>query len=196
MNKIYIYHHNCNDGAIAAGILYNFLLDKEIYKDEDIIFNKVDHLTNLDFSMVNFKENDKVYFLDYIINSHNQNEFQKLLDDRDHEDDVIWIDHHITSINSFIKEDIPGIRNTSLCVSAWVYLYCQGKLEDCIDYLDSEDGIFISKKFHKSPDIPTILKYIDDYDCCKGLYPENDFYLGLQISDPKTPKLCELLSNV
>ena len=38
MSKIYIYHHNDHDGIVAAGILYNTLLNEEI-GDFEVIFN-------------------------------------------------------------------------------------------------------------------------------------------------------------
>lgn len=181
MSKIYIYHHNDHDGIIAAGVLYNHLSER---RKQQVIFNMIDYNVELNFDHINFGNCDEVYFLDYSFSSkHNQEEFKKLLERRIDGDDVVWIDHHKTSIGLFDDYNITGIRNTALCGAAWTYLWCNDLMNSYYN-LSKEEA---SNKFHDCEGgIPVFLKYIDDYDCWKKMYmATNDFHYGLILSDPR-----------
>lgn len=188
MNTIYIYHHNDHDGIVAAGILYNHLVDSEYLEDNDlsVSFHMIDYSVELNFDHIDFDNWDQAFFLDYSFTSkYNKDEFEKLLKRRIDKEDVIWIDHHKTSVGLFEEYDIEGIRKEGLCGAAWTYLYIR-------DYVLEDPDII--KDFHKSKLVPRFLKYIDDYDCWKKLYPEtNDFHYGFTISDPKDELLEDLL---
>ena len=198
-NKIYIYYHNDHDGIVAAGILYNHIkndLHSGLDKYE-IILIMIDYDQLLNFDHINFEDGDEVYFLDYSFsNDHNKKEFEKLLKRRKGDYDVVWIDHHKSSIGLFGGYYIDGVRNSSLCGAAWTYLWVNA----------ADDGIFRtfcnatsedrSDIFHSCELIPKFLKYIDDYDCWKGKYlSTNNFHYGLTISSPKDSIISYLLED-
>ena len=191
--KIYVYHHNDHDGIVAAGVLYNY--HKKSHADK-FVFNMIDYNVLLNFDHVDFKNDDRVFFLDYSFsNKDNIEEFKKLLSRRSHINDVVWIDHHKTSVESELNNHymIPGIRRIGLCGAAWTYLYLNGSE---FTYTDLESRDDIPAKFHRSDKIPTFLKYIDDYDCWKHMYPvTNDFHYGLTISHPTDDMINILLST-
>lgn len=193
-DKIYVYHHNDHDGIVAAGILYKRY--RNPVNKHKIIFNMIDYNTLLNFDHIDFEKGDKVFFLDYSFsNKDNIEEFKKLLRRRIHDNDVVWIDHHKTSIGGELNDlyRIPGIRRIGLCGAAWTYLYLYFEEFRNID-LESRDEIPV--KFHRSDKIPTFLKYIDDYDCWKHMYPAtNDFHYGLTISHPTDEIIDILLST-
>ena len=192
MSKVYVYHHNDHDGIVAAGILRQYLHEVEKRDLEDLKFIMIDYSVALTFDHINFEERDKVYFLDYSFSSKfNKEEFKKLLERRKVPRDVKWIDHHKTSIGLFEEYDIPGVRNTALCGAAWTYLYCEGMVEKMLTLDD------ISNAFHEAPNIPTFLKYIDDYDCWKGIYGDDTrkFHYGFNVSSPMAVVIRKLLKH-
>lgn len=189
MRKYYIYHHNDHDGIVAAGVLYNLLLKKiPFFSSEDAIFNMIDYQQKLNFDMIT--SCDEVYFLDYSFsNKHNIDMLEKLIQ-RVGNDNIYWIDHHKTSMGVLEEYNIPGIRMEGLCGAALTYLFC-------MDLLSRWSKESYASSFHNSESIPKFLKYIDDYDCWKQLYPEtNDFHYGFTISDPKDARISVLLNPV
>lgn len=175
---IYIYHHNDHDGIVAAAILYNSITrDKQ-----QIDLNMIDYNKELYFDHIDF-DHDRVYFLDYSFSSnHNKNEFEELLKRRNDLNNIVWIDHHKSSINMFENYDISGVRKEGLCGAALTYLFIHQPDRLFDDNLEIQD---LSREFHNDISIPVFLKYIDDYDCFKKLYPTtNDFHYGLTISSP------------
>ena len=190
--KIYVYHHNDHDGIVAAGVLYNYYRDIK----EKFVFNMIDYNTVLNFDHIDFENRDMVYFLDYSFsNKENIEEFKKLLNRRLHSNDVVWIDHHKTSVESELNNfyHIPGVRRIGLCGAAWTYLYLNMSHFSKFDINSRDD---IPELFHNSEDIPKFLKYIDDYDCWKHLYPEtNDFHYGLTVSDLTDIGITLLIEN-
>ena len=192
MNKAYVYHHNDHDGIVAAGILYHLYL-KHIRYYTDIEFIMIDYQKELNFDHIN--SNDKVYFLDYSFsNDTNLCRFTELIE-RIGNRNIVWIDHHKTSIGILDSYNINGIRDISLCGAAWTYIYCNNYRHNGNKYYNmSAEPYDISKEFHEDKDIPKYLKYIDDYDCWKKIYPEtNDFHYGLNISNPKDSSMHDLI---
>ena len=153
----------------------------------------IDYNIDLNFDHIDFAKGDTVYFLDYSFsNIHNISQLESLLRKRHNPNDVIWIDHHKTSIGLLEEYDIPGIRKIGLCGAAWTYLFCEDKLDEYKDLSEKE----ISEKFHSDLNICPFLKYIDDYDCWKKIYPvTNDFHYGLNISHPTDYSIDILLSD-
>lgn len=194
LNTIYIYHHNDHDGIVAAGILNDYLEKKlmihltELDNYTNIEFIMIDYSVELNFDHIDFNKGDEVYFLDYSFTSkQNRDEFEKLLKRRIDGDEVVWIDHHKTSVGLFEEYNIPGIRKEGLCGAAWTYLYLQEYV------LENPD---LPKIFHSSRLIPVFLKYIDDYDCWKKIYPvTNDFHYGFTASHPTDAIISNLLSS-
>ena len=198
MSKIYIYHHNDHDGIVAAAIMRNSFVIHNRYSlpGRDTKCIMIDYDQELNFDHINFENNDQVYFLDYSFSSkHNLDEFEKLLKRRITGDEVVWIDHHKTSLGVFENYGILGIRNKALCGAAWTWLYCNGYIKawelEGIDYSDEKE---VDTLFHHTLPVPVFLKYIDDYDCWKKKYPiTNDFHYGLTISNPYNPIIDSLL---
>lgn len=188
MSKTYIYHHNDHDGIVAAGVLLRHLNDAEFYmrRQPNIECIMIDYDKELNFDHIDFEDLDQVYFLDYSFsNKHNLDEFEKLLKRRIIGDEVVWIDHHKTSLGVFDEYSILGVRNKALCGAAWTWLYCEGFINSWKKSGADLNEKEISDLFHRKMSVPTFLKYIDDYDCWKNIYPEtNDFHYGLTISDP------------
>ena len=192
MSKIYIYHHNDHDGIIAAGIVYNFIYP--VYRDTEFIFNMIDYTDKLNFDHIDL-DHDYVMFLDYSFsNKDNLVEFEKLLKRRKESDDIIWIDHHKTSIGLLDNYNIKGIRKEGLCGTVLTYAYfCRHDLLNEFKNLHDNEA---SDKFHKDENIPYFLKLIDDYDCWKHIYCEtNNFHYGLTISDPTDLQIHMLLKD-
>lgn len=185
MGNIYVYHHNDHDGIVAAGILYNHMK-----RPHNMVFSMIDYNKELNFEHIDFQKGDKVFFLDYsFTGEYNKRELIYLLNRRINNDDVVWIDHHISSINQLEEYNIEGIRNKELCGAAWTYLYCKGMVNSILD-----KGKWTSRNFHYNSDIPTFLKLIDDYDCWKGLYKiTNNFHYGLLLSSPEDQILTDLI---
>lgn len=194
MGKCHIYYHNDHDGIVAAGVYYNLYNLRE----DEVVFNMIDYAKELNFDHINFKDGDQAVFLDYSFsNDHNIMEFRKLLRRRESKLDVIWIDHHKTSIGLLEYADIAGIRNTALCGAAWTYLWCKGFIHEWIEKgIDFDYHKEIDTLFHYSKVKPPLfLKYIDDYDCWKGKYKEtNDFHYGFQVSHPIADVIHRLLT--
>lgn len=194
MSKIHVYHHNDHDGIVAAGVLYN-LYAKKNHHENDIIFYMIDYDKELNFDHIDLNT-DEVYFLDYSFsNDYNKNEFKKLLNRRIVGDEVVWIDHHITSLNfeNELQCNIKGIRNMCLCGAAWTYIWASCITNLFVSKTEIRD---ISKMFHEWNQIPKFIKLIDDYDCWKKLYSyTNDFHYGLTVSDPKDSIIGYLLSS-
>lgn len=194
MNTVYVYHHNDHDGIVAAGVLYNYFMEEKYLEDMDlkIVFNMIDYNMELNFDHIDFENWDEVYFLDYSFsNKHNRDEFEKLLKRRIDGDEVVWIDHHKTSIGVFEEYNILGIRREGLCGAAWTYLFYN---TDCIEPELFDGDIF--DVFHNSSLVPAFLKYIDDYDCWKKLYPvTNDFHYGFTVSHPTDAVIYNLLHS-
>ena len=187
--KVYVYHHNDHDGIVAAGVLYNLYPDSD---NAEFIFTMIDYAKELNFDHINFVNDDEVYFLDYsFTNDHNLKEFKKLLERRSPADSskVIWIDHHVSSFKSELeKYEIAGILDTSLCGAALTYLYFTPAS------YESFNATNLGTYFHNDKKIPEFLKYIDDYDCWKHLYPEtNNFHYGFIVSDPTSHIIGNLL---
>lgn len=193
--KIYIYHHNDHDGIFAAGIMYKYGLKRFGVGLDDIKFIMVDYAKELNFDHIDLTR-DKAIFLDYSFSSkHNQEEFKKLLDRRILGNEIIWIDHHKTSIGLFDDYEIHGIRDERLCAAAWTFLYATDAIRE---FLDSaiEQNLDESDLFHDSDIIPIGLRYIDDYDCWKGIYTEtNNFHYGLNLSSPTDPIIIKIMQN-
>lgn len=195
--RIYVYHHNDHDGIVAAGILYNYLIENNLGKYENFIFKMIDYDMELNFDHIDFNT-DQVYFLDYSFsNKVNLERFINLLKRKKDFKDVYWFDHHVTSIDisSKLNEVIPGLRFTDVCASVLVYLYFYEGYTQRI-YKQKNELKNVSEIFHNNTWAPMQLKLIDDYDCWKHIYPStNSFHYGLTISDPRDERIKDLISG-
>lgn len=186
MEKIICYHHNDHDGIVAAAIVYNATVHR------DIEFRMVDYTMDLDLENINEKEVDIVYFVDYSFS--NEENYKKFIDlNRRFSEvgkDIIWIDHHKTSIEKD-NHEIRGIRNNSYCaaVLTWFwFLWCRMTAND-IEYILSKNVDLI-----EIAQVPRFLVYIDDYDCWKMNFAvSNDIHYGFNETDPCHSMFTQLL---
>lgn len=195
MNTYYVYHHNDHDGIIAAGILYREMFNYAHKYGKHFEFIMIDYSVELNFDHINFKEGDRAFFLDYSFsNAHNKEEFKKLLNRREDFRDITWIDHHKTSIGLF-NTVICGIVIEGVCGALLTYLFFNNYA--LVGYNRSEIHYNLSTdRLYKDKNIPKFIKYIDDYDCWKKVFPEtNDFHYGLTISSPLDEIITTLLKD-
>lgn len=183
MKKIICYHHNDHDGIVAAAIINNANINC------DIEFRMVDYTMDLGLENINEKEVDIVYFLDYSFS--NEENYKKFIDLNrrfsEAKKDIIWIDHHKTSIEKD-NHEIRGIRNGSYCAAVLTWLWCHMSANDINDILSGNIDIIELKQ------LPSFLIYIDDYDCWKMRFDvSNDIHYGFNETDPCHPMFTQLL---
>lgn len=175
MRKFFIYHHNDLDGYGAAEILDNILFSTfNDFKDVDYHFKAVDYHKNLpDINNDSITNDMTVYFLDYSFNPstiHILKEFQKSVKN------VIWIDHHKSSIDLInnneelgFKEDVigkNGIISSNHSGAYLTYLYCRliKAFENIGLQYDFKPTKYIQIKLLNDIKIPKFIKLIDTYD--------------------------------
>lgn len=152
------YHHDL-DGRGAGSIVK--LKEGNSITEKDFI--EVDYVTEFDYSII--EKNEIVYLVDYSFKSNTRSWLDKILKKTDN---VIWIDHHASSIK-FLEEfpeysEIKGIREIGISGAALTYMYLFNKesIEEC----------------------PTYIQYISDYDCWQKKYEESDqFKFGMELQD-------------
>lgn len=162
-----VLYHIDHDGQLAAhwvGKAFNLLklvspwipMDYGAYNMKDIL-NKIDH-------------GEEVWIVDFSL----EPEEMKILLNRT--SNVIWIDHHITSIKKYenFEFDIKGLRNTDYagCMLTWCYIYCMkmGKKE-------FNDNMPMRADW--------VTKFCSDYDTWKYEYGQKSYYwhLGMLTKD-------------
>lgn len=152
------FYHNDLDGRCAGSIVAQY---RNNYNSKD--FFEVDYVMNLPLDKV--KDGEEVWFVDY---SFKQNTAYVLSELVARGCDVIWIDHHTSSLNlenEFIgMKNIKGIRNDGISGAALTYMYCYNKEFD---------------------DIPYYVKLVSDYDCWQYKYePDTTYFkLGMESND-------------
>ena len=148
------FYHNDLDGRGAASIVVQATLN---YSKED--YFEVDYVMELPLDLI--KEGEQVWFVDY---SFKKDTCHILTDLITKNCEVIWIDHHTSSINlekefpEFLK--IKGLRQEGISGAALVYMY------------------YYNCNFDK---VPYYIKLISDYDCWQYKYdPDTTFFkLGI-----------------
>ena len=178
---IHIFHHNDHDGIAAAAIIYRYHINEKDY----IKFYMVDYTMDLDLSIID--EGDIVYFVDYSFSKGVKDVL--LLNTRCI--DVIWIDHHKTSVEidntlKLANIDIPGYRMEGYCgatlTKAWFDL----------------DGTKLTKEalreYCDNMKMTELLYHIDRWDTFKKPMLDETLYThyGIQSSDP-TDSIWDLL---
>lgn len=183
------------DGRCAASIVmfYNYsqIFNSKCYKAGHKIYNeKIEDIKNSDFSdydidyekpsfrcydvdYINLpdvsliKPNEEVYLVDY---SFSKNNLHILIEILKITKNVIWIDHHKTSLEMIEKypelKSIKGIVKSGICGAALTYMY------------------LYKEEFE---DIPMYLKYVNDWDCFYKKYVDIlEFKFGIESVDFST----------
>ena len=147
-----VFYHNDLDGRCAGAIVAHFTGN---YNPED--YFEVDYV--MDLSVVPVSDGEVVYFVDYSFKE-NTLGFLKSLQERGCQ--IIWIDHHTSSINLCKAHPelalINGIRSDEWSGAALTWDYCSDfERPDCVNY-------------------------VSDYDCWKFQYePQTTFFkLGIE----------------
>lgn len=113
---IYIWHHTDNDGKLAAAIAYQAHSDVT----DPIPCRAVDY--NKPLPIEELQEGDQVIIVDFSPND--PAEMDKIIEAIGNPNNIVWIDHHRTSLEKYSGYDhIPGRRETreAGCVLTWEY---------------------------------------------------------------------------
>lgn len=202
---IHIFHHNDLDGVTAGAVAYNYMnkmynnnVDIKLYMIKN--YNETIDISNIDTNI------DIVYFLDYsFTNTKNTELLEELHDKRCN---IIWIDHHKSSIEMRDKytwmKELKGLIVDGICGAMLTYIYfniakffefyitdinnmreCEKLLSDNIDYytyIVNNDNIYIG--------------YVNDHDIFRNkLDNTREFSLGAfnLYGDPKNNNITEAL---
>lgn len=133
------FYHNDMDGRCAGSLIARFTGNYNSSDFQEIDYRKPFPLNEIDVG-------EDVYIVDYSFTTDTVNVLKELIKLNCN---ITWIDHHQSSIDLTNNpayqwiNNIPGIRNDSLSGAALTYQY-----------------------FKKVPiyDLPTYIKYVDDYD--------------------------------
>lgn len=128
------FYHNDLDGRCAGSIIAQF---ENNYNPDD--FYEVDYVIDLMPLLEEIKVGEKVYFVDYSFKENTKWILHKLISMNC---DVIWIDHHTSSLE--LERGIGGIRREKISGAALTYMH----LYKC--------GF---------DEIPYYIKLVSDYDC-------------------------------
>lgn len=149
------FYHNDMDGRCAGSIVAQY--ENNYNKDN---FFEVDYVMTLPLDSI--QKDERVYFVDYSFKKDTIWQLEKVLEKTS---DVIWIDHHTSSLN-LEKElpwtkDIKGIRQDGISGAGLTYMY------------------FNSCGFD---DLPYAIKLVSDYDCWKYKFDPDTthFKIGLE----------------
>lgn len=132
------FYHNDLDGRCAGSIVARF---ENNYNREN--FYEVDYIIDLTPLLANIKEGEKVYFVDYSFKENTKWILHKLIKMNC---DIVWIDHHTSSLELEKKHawNINGIRQEKISGAGLTYMY----LYDC-----------------EFDALPYYIKLVSDYDC-------------------------------
>lgn len=166
-----IFHHNDMDGRCSAAIVA--YMSSEHFNEEDFI--EIDYTKMLPIEKV--KENEVVYFVDYSFTETNLNALNKLIKMGC---DVVWIDHHYSSILCEEKhpelKKIKGLRIEGISGAALTYIWCFHNFSS-FNFSDMKTVEELCKTKFNS--LPMFVKYVSDYDCWKWEYGEQTEFFKL-----------------
>lgn len=170
-----ISHSADADGRLSAFLVANKF---NIRNEDDFIM--MDYGKNIDF-LSKIEKDEKVVICDFSFEN-GPDDMKKLLEITK---DVTWIDHHISSINSYgeFGKDINGIRvnGTAACMLTYIYFYIyngEGKLD-----LTQEE---CEKLYSKAP---KVVQLVHDNDVWRFQYgaETKHFKLGLDSRNITSP---------
>jgi uncharacterized protein len=149
------FYHNDMDGRCAASIVADYTTN---YHLADYI--EVDYTKPLSTDIIEL--NEDVYIVDYSFKDNTVYQLQEILAKTKN---VIWIDHHTSSLN-LIKQmpelnNIKGLIRDKISGAALTYMYLYKRAFD---------------------DLPKYIKLVSDYDCWQYCFGDETTYfkLGLE----------------
>lgn len=152
------FYHNDMDGRCAGALVAQH---EQNYNRED--FFEVDYIMDLSPMLARIADGEKVYFVDYSFKENTKHILHSLIA---RECDVIWIDHHTSSLELEKTHGwkIEGIRSDEASGAALVYMY-----------------------FNKCSfdELPYYVKLVSDYDCWKYKFDPDTtrFKIGLETEE-------------
>ena len=153
------FHHNDMDGRSAAALVAYY--EKNLNNDDYI---ELDYSKDIPVDIIT--KDETVYIVDYSFSAKTKNELDAILKITPN---VIWIDHHQTSME-FIERNpdygnIKGIRSNDRCGAYLTYQYLfEGRI------------------------VPKYIELIDDYDRWVNAIPESQlFKLGIDAQPNQHP---------
>lgn len=163
-----IYHHIDADGYFSAHTVDTYAVPDEHPKE----FIGVDYGIKIDFSSV--KKDELVYIVDFSFETEKMDELLKITKN------VVWIDHHITSISKYndYPVDIKGLRVDGIAACELCYIYLVQMTNGGTEY-----ELEFKKEMQNS--VPMYIRYVGDRDVWKYEFGENTvlYNLGLNILD-------------
>jgi len=131
-----IIHHNDLDGRCSAAIAYRYLQGQN-HNGEEIGLYEVDYDTP--FPIDEIKQNEYVYILDFCLEK--DDIIAKLLKTTKN---IVWIDHHKTSLKKENLKHLDGIREASGkksgCLLTWEYLHPGTPIPEAVLYISDMDA--------------------------------------------------------
>lgn len=131
-------HHNDMDGRLAARIVADF---ENNYNQRD--FFEMDYTEELPYNEIS--KDELVYVVDYSFTRDKKSKLDRLLEITDN---LVWIDHHKSSIE--LITEFPQYKKIKGSI-------VEGKSGAALTYM------YLHKKSFE--EIPQYVKYVSDYDC-------------------------------
>lgn len=164
------FYHNDLDGRCAGAIVAQY---ENNYNKGD--FFEVDYVMKLPLDVI--QENEKVYFVDYSFKKDTVWQLEEILKKTKN---VIWIDHHTSSIN--LENELPwtqgilGVRREGISGAGLTYMFLYDKKEiwDC----------------------PYYVQLVSDYDCWIYMHEPDTTFFKIGIETNKFDALDYIWKNI
>lgn len=150
-------HHSDIDGHCAGNIVAIY---EKNFNPEDYI--EMDYVARLPLEKI--KKGERVYIVDYSFSINTESVLDSLLEITS---DIIWLDHHASSVELIEKRPdfgkIKGVRQEGISGAALAYMF------------------LANLEYEK---IPEYVKYVSDFDCWLLTMPNvMDFKFGVEGND-------------
>lgn len=178
------FYHLDDDGK-CAGAMVNQYGKKDQYPSR---FFEMNYGYSVPFDQIH--KNEIVYIVDFSLEIEQMDAISKITEN------IIWIDHHKSSIEKYgsYQYNFSGIRSTKYSGCMLTYLY----LTNRINWIERDP-----EDLMKEIEIPTMVKLCDDYDIWRFLNPDTRaFHAGFSIQphDPEDeiwePQSALVLANI
>lgn len=177
-----IFHHNDADGYASA-----YLVRKTYPKEmTNIKYYVMDY--SKEFPLNEISKDDTVYIVDFSISPELMSKLLEITEN------VIWIDHHRTSIDMYKKFSTPirGLRFEGVSGAGLTWLYMNDWSKKSIEELSQasishEEAVETLENILKD-NAPYWLRLVDDWDVWRHKYPESSFF-NLAISNDLSVEL-------
>ena len=202
MKKMLVIHHNDDDGVAAAGVM-----GYEYGSEYEIDYLEADYTTPLNTIVqrapFDINEYSRVALVDYSISTERNARFiiNHMKGTRTDDYDLIWIDHHKSSIDTIKKypilSQITGVRMIGMSASLLAFLVynpseifyeIMGNRNDTYDSITIEemDSIILEYISDEHCAIPTTLLHVNAYDIWDHRNPNVKlFHYGYDIKTPQ-----------